>query len=293
MNLRKIDIKQILLTAFLIICYQHEIFSQETDISTGKKPGKFVGLCLGPSQSHIINEGTLSVSELLSNKKTSFSGSIEVGYFFSNYFGLSSGIGLISYKTHLTLDTYQNQFNTIDSENESYERRVSGSDIKEIQEISFLGVPICINIRLPLIKTIGFFLQTGVNMGIPLNKNYKSSGTFTYKGYYPADNVLLENIPTYGFPSNINNESDGKLELKPIGFNAIVSGGFDFFITKKIQIALAACYNKSLSNISESTSPDKFQLSSDADQINSFMGGSSKVSAKSVGLRLSFRYYLH
>ena len=252
----------------------------------------FVGLSLGPSQSHIINIGTLSVSELLSSKKTSFFGSVEFGYFFSKYIGLSSGIGYFSYKTQLTLDNYQRKFNTIDIDNESYERRISGSDIKEVQNIDFLSIPICINIRLPLNETIGFFLQPGVNLLIPFSKKYQTSGTFSYKGYYSAYNLLLENLPDYGFPSNINIESDGELELKPYGFNATASAGFDFLIQKKIQIAVAACYDKSLSNISEYSSPDKFQLSSDADQINCLMGGSSKATAQSMGLKIIFRYYL-
>ena len=292
MKLIIIYIRQILILSFMIICYQHEVFSQETDISAGKQSGLFVGLNLGPSQSQIINVGTLSVSELLSSKKTSFFGSVEIGYFFSNYFGLSSGIGFISYKTQLTLDTYQNKFNTTDSENESYERRVSGSGVKEVQNIDFLSIPFCIDLRLPFNETIGFFLQTGVNMAVPISKNYNSSGTFTYKGYYPAYNVLLENLPAYGFPSNLSSDTEGELELKPFGFNVTASAGFDFFIQKKIQIAVAACYDKSLSNISEYSSPDKFQLSSDADQINSLMGGCSRAIAQSMGLKIIFRYYL-
>ena len=292
MKLMKIYFRQILLTVLLIICSQHDIYSQGTDISRGKKPGTFVGLSLGSSQSQIMNEGTLSVSELLSGKKNSYSGSVEIGYFFSRGFGLSSGVGLNSYSTQLTLDIYQNKFNAKDSENESYERRISGSDITEEQKVNFLCIPFIINLRIPFGKTVGFFIQPGVNLAIPLSNNYTSSGTFTYKGYYPAYNILLENLPAYGFPSNISNESNGTLELKPMGYNAIVSAGFDFFIQKKIQIAVAACYDKSLSSISEYSSPDKFQLSSDADQINSLMGGSSKATAQSMGLKIIFRYYL-
>ncbi|NQU81009.1 MAG: outer membrane beta-barrel protein [Bacteroidetes bacterium] len=291
MSLRIIYIRQILFTVFVIICSQHDIFSQGTDISTENQPGMFVGLNLGPSQSQIINEGTLSVPKLFSNKKNSYFGSIEVGYYFSNNFGLSSGIGFNSNKTQFILDTYQNTFNTTDSENESYERRVSGYGIKEVHNIDFLSIPFCINLRSPLNETIGFFLQTGVNMVVPISKNYTSSGTFTYKGYYPAYNILLENLPDYGFPSNKSIDTDGELELKPYVFNATASAGFDFFIQKKIQIAVAAIYNKSLSNISEYSSYDKFQLSTDADKINSLMGGSSQVSVQSVGVRLSFRYY--
>jgi len=292
MKLRITYIKQILILAFMIICYRHEVFSQETDINTENQPGMFVGISLGPSQSYVKNVGTLSVSELLSFKKNSFFGSLEFGYFFSKNIGLSSGISFISYKTQLTLDTYHNEFNTTDSENESYERRVTGSGIIEVQNIDFLSIPFCIDLRLPFNETIGFFLQTGVNMAVPISKNYNSSGTFTYKGYYPAYNVLLENLPVYGFPSNKNINTDGELELKPFGFNATASAGIDLFLTDNIQIAVAACYDRSLSSISNYSLPDNFQLSSDPEQINSLMEGSSKATVQSMGMKIIFRYYL-
>jgi hypothetical protein len=292
MKLRIIYIRQILLTLFLMICYQHVVFSQETDVVTVKKPGLFFGINLGPSQSDIKNVGTLSVSGLLSNKKITFFGSVEVGYFFSDYFGLSSGIGFNSFSSQLTLATYQNKFNTIDSDKEPYELRVSGSGINELQKVNFLSIPFCINLRLPFNEKSGFFLQTGVKMAVPISKNYKSSGTFTYKGYYSAYNVLLENLPAYGFPTNKSIETDGELELKPFGFNATASAGFDFFIMNNIQIAIAACYDRSLSGISNYSLPDNFQLSSDPEKINSLMGGSSKATVQAIGLKIALRYYL-
>jgi hypothetical protein len=291
MKLQTIYFSQILLTILLFTCHQPDAISQETNDSTRIKPGLFVGLNLGTFQSQIINEGTLSVSGLLSDKQTSFSGSLEIGYFFSNYFGLSSGLGFISYKTQLTLDAYQNKYNTTDIENDSYEMRISGSDIKEVQNIGLLYIPFCLNIRLPISKRIGFFLQPGVNLAVPLNRTYQSSGTFTYKGYYPAYNVLLENLPNYGFPNNLSSGSEGEFELKSLVFNAIASAGFDFFVGENIQFSLAACYNKSLSGISDYSSPDKFQLSPSVNQINSMMGGSIKATTQSIGLSLSLRYY--
>lgn len=292
MKIKIIYIRQILLLALVVLLAGNEIYSQGTNISRSEKPGLFVGLNLIPAQSQITNEVSISGSNLISTKKNSFSGSLEIGYFFSNYLGLSSGIGLSSFKTQLNLDSYQNIFPATDSEDEAYERRVTGSNIKEIQDVSALSIPLCINFRFPFNEKTGMFLLTGINMSVPLGKNYQSTGTFTYKGYYIVDNVLLENLPDFGFPSNLNSSTDGKLELKSIGFNAILSAGIDYFIQKKIQILVGASYNKSLSNISQYSSPDKFQLSSDANQINSLMGGSTKASASSVGLRIGFRYYL-
>ena len=124
--------------------------------------------------------------------------------------------------------------------------------------------------------------------------NLKSggSGTFTFKGYYPAYNVLLEDLPAYGFPSDVISASKGELELKPFDVNMIASAGFDFFVQKNIQLAVAAFYSKSLSNISAYSSSDTFRLSSDVNQINSFMGGRSNATVQSMGIKISFRYYL-
>ena len=109
---------------------------------------------------------------------------------------------------------------------------------------------------------------------------------------YPAYNVLLEDLPAYGFPSNVSSVSKGELELKSFDVNMIASAGFDFFVQKKIQIGIGAFYSKSLSNISAYSSTDKFQLSSDVNQINSLMGASSNVSVQSMGILISLRYYL-
>ncbi len=291
MKFRIISVIQIFLTVFLLTGSRYNTYSQEVDSSLVVKPGLFVGLSFGPSQSHISNKGTLTVANLISNAQNSFGGSVDIGYFFSKHIGLSSGIGFTSYKTQLTLDSYQNTFNTTDSENETYERQVSGTDIKEVQKVGFISLPVCLDIRLPLNRKIGFFLQTGVNLAIPVSKKYTSSGTFTFKGYYPAYNVLLSDLPAYGFPTNFKSIASGELEIKSINVNVIAATGFDFFIQKQIQVAVEATYSKSLSNISAYNSPDKFQLSSDINQINSLIGGSSKASVQSVGMNIRLRYF--
>lgn len=284
--------RQILFATFIIICHHHAIFSQDADSSSFKQQGIFFGLGLGPSQSQIVNTGTSSVFELISGKKNSYFASAEIGYFFSKFFGLSSGIGYNLFSSQLSLGTYQNNVNSIDSENEVYELKVSGSDIKEQQKIGYLSIPLYLNLRLPFSKSVGFFLQPGINLSIPLSKTFSSTGTFTYKGYYPAYNVMLENLPEYGFSTDLFSPSHGKPELNPTSFNAVVSAGLDFFIQKKFQIAIAASYEKSLSGISDYSSPENFQLSNGINQINSLMGGSSNTTVQSVGVKIILRYYL-
>jgi hypothetical protein len=285
--------RQILLTTLLIISYQNGLFSQETASGAGEKPGLFVGLSFGPAQSQIINTATSSVSGLNTGKKFSFFGTAEVGYFFSKNIGLSTGIGFSSYSSLLTLGTYQNNVSSVDSENETYELRVTASGIKEEQKIGFLTIPFNINLRLPFSSSVGFFLQPGISLAIPISKTFHNSGIFTYKGYYSTYNVLLENLPEYGFPTELSSSSDGNLELNPLNFNAIVSAGLDFTIQKKIQVAIGACYDRSLTNVSKYGAPEDFHLTSEVSKLNSLMGGSSKSVTQSIGVKISIRYFLN
>ncbi len=285
-------LSHLFLSIFLIIISSNEIYAQGTNINRIEKSGFFVGLSIIPGQSQIVNDGIVSGNKLTSVKMGAFSGSVETGYFFSKLIGISSGIGFTSYKSQINLGTYQNTLSTIDSENETYDLRISGTGISETQNLSTISIPVCLNFNIPLNDKIGIFLQPGLSLSIPLGKNYKSSGTFTYKGYYLIDNVLLENLPDFGFPSNLNTSAEGKLEIKSLVFSIISLVGLEYRIQEKIGVSLGASYNKTLSNISKYSSPEKFQLSSDANQINSLMGGSTKASASSVGLRIGLRYYL-
>ena len=287
-----ISIFKVLCITFLLTGSASELFSQASNKGRVKYNGLFFGFTAGQSQSHIVNEGALGVSGLLSKGMDTNIGSFEIGYFFSRFFGLSTGIGFDAYKTQLTLDTYENKFITVDSENESYERRVSGTGIKELQEVDFLTVPLCLNFRIPVTRTIGLFMQADANVAIPVNNRYSSSGTFTYKGYYATYNVLLENLPDYGFPGNYNTSADGELIMPEYTFNAMGSAGIDLFLLRNIQISGAAFYTKSFSDVPAYTSRDKFKLSPDVDQLNSMMGGCSSISLESMGIKVSLRYFL-
>jgi OmpA-OmpF porin, OOP family len=268
------------------------ILSQEADKSEIVHPKLFIGLNVGPSKSKEINEVINSLSGQKSIDKNTFSGSFELGYFFSRSFGFSTGIEFCTFGTELSLNSYENKFTTTDSENETYERRITGSGIKETQNITFLKVPLCLNLQFYLGKRFGLYIQTGANLVLPLKKEYTGSGTFTYAGYYPAYNVTFQNLPAYGFPSNAAVSSNGQLELKSTNFEGLAGAGFQCFVSKKIQIRLGATYSRSLSTISGYTTPEKFQLSPASDNIRSMMGGSSNVTAQAIGLKLGIRYYL-
>lgn len=292
MRLKITNIKSIYL---LIILFQLSVsiaFTQESDTVRTAHPRLYIGINGGPSISKEINSKERSVSGLTSVDKNTFSGSFELGYFFSKSFGLSTGIEYFSYSSELSLTSYNNKFTTTDSENESYERRITGSNIKEIQNIIFLKIPLCLNIQFSLGKRFGMYIQTGANMVLPLSKDYSGSGTFSYVGYYPAFNVTFQNLPEYGFPDNATVSTKGQLKLKSTNFEVLTGAGVQCFVSKKLQVILGVTYARSLSTISGYTVPEEFQLSTNIDNLNSLMGGTSNVTLQSIGLKLGIRYYL-
>ena len=288
-----IYLRHFLIILFLVTCFWNEAYSQKTDTIKTKKPGFFFGFSLGPSQTNIKSVGTNSIAKLNCTSQNAYFGSVEFGYLFSKYLGLSSGINYVSYKSQLSLDAYQNSYSTTDSENDVFEMRVTGSNIKELQTINILSIPLCVNLKVPVGKKVGLYFRGGVNMAFSLSQKYSSSGTFTYKGFYPAYNDLLENLPAYGFPTDKSLSVNGQLKLKTMGVSPIISAGFDYFVKKKMQVAIGINYNSlNLGLKDSSTSTDKFQLSPDAEHINSFVGGSSKTTAQSIGVEITIRYYL-
>lgn len=281
-----------ILSAIFLFALHQNLFAQEADSATVRRTGTFAGLGIGSGRSEILMDGILSLSGLAPAKKNGVVASIDIGHFFSGGFGISTGVSYTNFRGETNLGSYQNKFNAKDSENESYERRVTGYNIKELQNIGILGIPVTLLFRLPLGRIAGISFQTGVNAGIPIQKKYDSRGTFTYKGYYPAYNVLLENLPQYGFPSNAAVRTESTPELQPLWLEVTASAGIDFFPAKKFQVLCALNYSHTLTDISGYTLPEKFQLTVDTDHINSMMGGSSRTSAQFLGIKISLRYYL-
>ena len=294
MNCIKIYFRQFFILLFLAVCFVNQGYSQTKDtIKKKKQPGFYVGVSIGPSQTNIKNTGTSSIANLVSNSQSAFFGSMEAGYFFSKYLGLSSGIRYVSYKSQLTLNAYQNSYTTVDSEKDVFEMRVTGKGITELQTVDLLSIPLCVNLQVPFSKKVGMYFKGGISISFPMNQKYTSTGTFTYKGFYPAYNDLLENLPAYGFPTDKSVSQAGELKLKTMGISPIISAGFDYAIQKKMQIAVGFSFiSTSLGVKDGSTTTDKFQLSPDAEHVNSFSGGSSKISASSVGVEISFKYSL-
>lgn len=294
MKHKALVVRQIIIIGIILIFNALDGFSQGTDLRSRRKHSFYFGFNFCPTKTSIINSGISTISALSSAKKNSLSGNIEAGYYFSRFFGLATGIGYSAYTSNISLGVYNNSYDTVDSDTprENYTRYISGRDIKEIQKISMLNVPLIVNLRIPVNEIFGLYLQSGVNLSIPIKSHYSSSGLFTYEGYYSAYNIRITDIPYEGFEKDYNNNSEGELKVNSFNAELIASGGVSYAIHNKVQISLGVMYSKLLSDLSDYPSTTAFRLSSVPDQMKSIMEGSSKVTASSMGVRLGIQFYL-
>jgi len=282
----------IAINAFFIILISNKINSQGTSISSLKPPHFFIGLTAYPSKASIINKEIETVSQVSSTKENTYSGTFEIGYYFSRHFGLFTGIGLGNYKSTFSIPSYQLSYDTIDSEHENYNRRISGSDIKEIQKITLIKVPFVAIFQIPVSRGFGLYLQSGLNISFPLKSTYSSSGVFSYSGYYPSYNVTFTNLSYEGFQNNVNSNIDGELRLKRVTAEFTGSSGIYFSLSRSVLVSIGAFYNTMLTGISDYANINSFRLSTFPEKLNSIMEGSKEVTTNCMGVDVSLRFFM-
>ncbi|HUX96784.1 MAG TPA: outer membrane beta-barrel protein [Bacteroidales bacterium] len=292
MRTNKIYSRFIIFSLVFFVMISTEIYPQGTE--SRNKPDKegrmYVGFNINPVQTKISNNDFSS--DLMNGKGNSANFEFNFGYFFSSRAGISIGAGYYSYSSKLSLDSVSIKYQTQDSENESFEMRIKGESIVETQKISMLSIPLCIHLRFPVSKKIRIFLRPGFSFNVPLSKTFDGNGIFTYDGYYAEYPVLLQNLPEYGLPSDLNTTSSGSLELKSFSTALVASGGMTYSINSKISLLFGLCFSKSLGNISTYSADPDFKLSSKANELNTIMAGSSGAGFQSFGIRLGFNYLL-
>ena len=251
----------------------------------------YVGFTLQPAQTTILNKGVYNSSNLKNSPDITLNGSIEIGFSLSKHFSVITGVGNRNYSTALVMAEYNNSYNSIDSENDTFEMRIVGSGIVENQKINYLFVPAKINFQFPLAKKISTFINSGIMISLPISMNYSGSGIFDYNGYYPYYNITLYDLPQYGFPENVNMRKTDKLDITKYNLSFLVSTGLSYRLTSTIGLSFALYYDQSLSSISN-YKPDNFQLTRQSDQYNTLMSSTSNVSLKAFGSSLSVNFYL-
>ncbi len=279
--------KNIYITFILVFSFVNITLSQTQNEDSLFQNRFYIGANVSVFNSKITASSNL---ELNSKNYITFSESVETGYYFSKNIGISAGFGMSTYKTDLSLATYSNTFNAVDSESEEFQMSVSSSNVSENQKITYFDIPITVLLRFAINKKIGFYLNPGIKLSFISKADYNGNGIFSYEGYYPEYNVTLHNIDEYGYPTNYTVDKLGETGLAKLNKSFIATAGI-YLQFKKFNIAVGAYYDRGLGNIYEGD-PANYILSRNPDNYNSLLGSSEKTLTQAIGGCISIKYFL-
>lgn len=190
--------------------------------------------------------------------KLKFGAGIGVGYtyFFSNHWGISSGIDLMYNKNSFelkdgnTISTYE-----IDDQTSAFEYRVTPSKYKEDQRFISAAIPLLMQYGTSFASNTQWYLGFGGKILFPEKQTVKASADqLQLSGYYPDLNLLIDDLPSHGFGQVNNWKDETKTSLAPT-FLLSLETGITFKIKEKTKLYTGVYVDYGLTNLAKET-PD-------------------------------------
>ena len=117
-------------------------------------------------------------------------------------FAIETGLGLSNYSNKIMLPTkYNTTSNEVDSFGSGFEFRVTSDNYEEQQKLLLATIPLRFRFEGSLIPNgLVFYSSLGVKYMLPVSQNVDvSANSVTTTGYYPNNNLLIENVSAHGF----------------------------------------------------------------------------------------------
>ena len=166
---------------------------------------------------------------------------------------INTGLGFSNMGFNAQLEKYASQVESTDPDGARYFRRVQLGSVSEDFALSFVSIPVFLNVekRLSQKHKLDVFADVGLMVCITTGQSYdsKASGV-RYAGYYPQlYNIEMDDNRIYDFGSF--SEAKGKKEthLKTTGLDAFVRAGLSLRLKTRIYAFMNLAWQQSLSNL--------------------------------------------
>ncbi|HEY5590075.1 MAG TPA: outer membrane beta-barrel protein [Paludibacter sp.] len=254
-----------------------------SNFTFGQKENLSLSIIGGKSYTLLEN----NISDGTSSKKDGYVIDIQINKAISNFLAIGSGIGFSNYSTDVSLDVYSNTISAIDTEGESYQYRLNGSDLRENQSIYFIDVPLNLIIQNRQKRNFKTFLQLGISALIPIHSSfYCTNGVIESRGYYPQYRVELMNMPNHGFDECILTSTTGKLPTQ-IGLATTLDLGAKISLGD-LYISIAAFVSYGVSSICKNRELLTYDL-----KYQSLSSIAPKVIPYAIGIKLGVTFPLN
>ncbi len=221
---------------------------------------------------------------------------VNLEYYFTDRFSIETGLHYGNYATSFNIpESIVLKSNEIDASGSAFELRTSVKGYKEKSTISTVMIPLMLRHEIPINtnKTTKFYAATGIKYIITAGQKTNTKiGELSIEGYYPDTNLIIDDLPSSGFGSVYNFNSDNNKKQLDKTLALCFESGVSFLL-RKATVYTGLYVNYGLSDYKrykENTTEtiveyDPYKI---ATKASSFMGlkGVNNIHFLSVGISL-------
>lgn len=126
----------------------------------------------------------------------------QIGYYFDKHakWGISTGIVYFKNTSTITIDSLHLEYKATDGNGDVFRQVINNTKpLKESFETTNMSVPIMLNFRTMLSKTIGLTLSAGAVYNIKAETKYTTEAAFDYEAIYKLEKSGDEYVPVYDY----------------------------------------------------------------------------------------------
>jgi hypothetical protein len=202
------------------------------DEANNRIRGLHVGIIGEPSRTNISSRSFDNQSAWGKTPGQGLNFGVSASWFFNRSFGVSLGVNSTHYQSNLMLNTFSGQanFQLTDLDQDAYFPVYEISDLTEISTLDYIEVPVTLNFRIGKPK-IGLYLDMGAVYSYSISAKYQVEGLVKRAGYYPDLDLVIDDVPEYGFETVVLDEA-GSWQVSRSNLGVISRLGINIPITR-------------------------------------------------------------
>lgn len=197
----------------------------------------------------------LKMSMNQGDSKQKFGGNIGFGYtyFFNQNFGINTGLEVSFLSSEAKFANASNEYNTVDSNGESFQFRSQIGKYKETHRTIYLNIPIMGQFQTVAFSDHQFYCAFGFKIGLPVTNKFETDGaSLKASGYYPQHDMTIDDLPHFGFGNFNSRAVDKKVDLKT-SFMLAAEAGMKWEINESLAVYTGAYIDYGLNNVNKSS----------------------------------------
>lgn len=206
-----------------------------------KKSNIYLSFHAAPIYTKIYSKDIFNDENWSAKGELGFNFGLKLSYFFSENFGINTGVGYSNYKTQYLLKDFDNYgINTLQDEDEDgdvYYKYFVDTDVEEYCKLNYLDIPLGIMLKPAKERKIVPYLNFGLQISYLISANFDVTGHSSFQGYYPYYHVVIYDLEEYGFTTHDIEENDN-WKLSTVTVSAFLSPGLLISLSRSVSVGI-------------------------------------------------------